>query len=213
MVKFVDDNTKSARGCIDQPAERLSGEAKLSAQRGSHIIARTNPIILALLLIAIILALSDSAQTLQENGWLNPEAFFRDNVQFGRGNPYYTVQWFGHVMALAELGYLIVFGPEFARLSMARFNAITFDGQQIKSIGAFRNTGFTPASIKVAERIPPSFGATDWVSISYVKRGRSGRSEGSLLIMSWAYRESVDEIVANLAACGVAVTSRATEDK
>ncbi len=116
-------------------------------------------------------------------------------------------------MALAELGYLIIFGPEFARLSMARFNAITFDGQQIKSIGPFRNTRFAPASINLAERIPPSFGATDWVVISYVNRGRSGRSEGSLLIMPWAYRESVDEIVANLAACGVAVTPRATEGK
>lgn len=165
-----------------------------------RVVARAQPLFLVLLMGVGLFFLADSVRTLQENGWFNPKAFFDDNVRFGGRNPYYTVPWLGHLMAAVQAAVVVASGLEFATLAAARFNAITFDGAHFRDIGLLGTAKIDAKSVTSARWVDAG-----WIEIRYLNaRQRKKR----FLIMPMSYRETIEAIIANLAACGVVVERR-----
>lgn len=172
------------------------------------VVTRADPLAWAVLIVALTYSLVGDVQTLQANGWLDPEAFFRENVTVGRNNPYYTVEWFGHAMMAVSAVVFVSLVIEFALLAAAGFKALTFDGRCLREHGVFRRVQIESTAITMARRIRSTAGVSDWIEIRY--RKPNGR-EDSMLIMPWFHRESVDTIATNLAACGIPVAPRSAD--
>ena len=155
----------------------------------------------------------DSIFTLQDRGWLNPEAFFSETARFGRTNPIQTIPWVGHVTSLLVFGLLILQIIEAVMLARRGFNAIIFDGETFSEPGLLRIRTIDRDKITSVRRVSAFGKGLDMVEIRYRARCGAKDVEKRFAIMPWFYRESIDAIIANLAACGVRVSdSGAKED-
>lgn len=173
-----------------------------------QVIARINPINLGAAIVGAAALLLVMVSTLHANGWTNPAAFASPG---GRWFPT-EIPLVGHAVTLVLAGLVGVLMVQYAALAMQKFGDVVIEDSQL--FYASRPwLGKIPLTCVLGARITKSNArnritrGSNNIEIRHrvLRHGRRGVRTTTLI--SWFYREELDQIVANLQACGIEVSA------
>ena len=175
----------------------------------TKVIAHANPLMLAATLALFGVGLLLHVPTLNDNGWLNPEAFV--GVISSRKAWFYDIPFVGHAIVAVLAGFTGVATLKLALLSARGFKDVIFDRERLYY--ASRPWMGKSAKSDIFVRVlPPSeqgLLSSNGIEIVHLVRRRSGKERRSVRLKpTLQYLESLEQIVANLEACGIEVRGR-----